>query len=131
MRFFFTDQNAKRVLAFSLMFVLLLLVATPIRSTIVIFLLMLYSFFYLVLNNSSESKENLGVWGWAVIAILVSFFIGRFGPFVLSGFSGRYISAGIHVAASVPIFLMVRKLINYNYLPSLEKFMFLGLSVGG
>src|SRR5690554_2045648 len=107
MKVIFTDSWARKYLLFSLLAVLVLLVATPVRSTVVIAVLMLYSLFYLYLNKKSGNNNNLDVWSWLVIIILSSYTVGRFGPFVISGFSGRYVSAGLHVAASIPIFLML------------------------
>lgn len=129
MRILFSNEYARIFLLISLFLILAVLAATPIRSTIFIALLTIYSLFYLYFNK--ELKEGLGVWSWLVIIILSSYFFGRFIPFVNSGFTGRYISAGLHVASSIPIFLMARNLINKECLGKLHFFIAVGLAVSG
>lgn len=129
MRNIFHKKNAKKVNLYSLWLIIFLLAATPIRSTVIVALLMLYSIFFLKYN--SKQRKELYTEDYLVIIILLSCLLGRIAPFILSGFSIRYLSAGFHIAASIPIFLMLKQLIDNNYLTLLKKYISTSLGVSG
>lgn len=127
MRSVFSQQSALRVNALGLLLVLLLLVATPVRSTVVIALLMLYGIGYLIAHRESLRLARLD---WCVVLLLGALLMGRIGPFVVGGGSARYLSDGLHMVASIPIYLMQRHVISVADLGQLRRWLEWGV-IGG
>ncbi|MFC7090482.1 O-antigen ligase family protein [Halomonas salifodinae] len=127
MRSVFSRQSALRVNAWGLLLVLLLLVATPVRSTGVIALLMLYGIGYLIAHRESLRLARLD---WWVVLLLSALLIGRIGPFMVGGYSARYLSDGLHMVASIPIYLMLRHAISVADLGQLRRWLEWGVSGG-
>ncbi|QJQ96024.1 MULTISPECIES: O-antigen ligase [Halomonadaceae] len=101
----FTPSVAAKLNGWVLFATLVILIATPISATALIAPLMLYATAYLIANRATLAPTRLD---WAVIALLLSYLIGRLAPFVMDDFTSRYISAPLHMAASIPIYLMLR-----------------------
>lgn len=105
MPYSFSSHHAARLNALALLATLALLIATPVPVTPFIGLMMLYAIAYLVTHRATLRLTHLD---WVVIALLLSYLVGRLPPFFLDDYSSRYLSAPLHVAASIPIYLMLR-----------------------
>jgi len=101
----FTRQGAATLHAWGLLLVLVLLVATPVRSTIVVGLLLIHSLGYLVVHRASLDVTPFDRW---VLLLLCAMLLGRLAPFVLGDFSARYLSSGLHMMATIPVYLTLR-----------------------
>ncbi|SER74976.1 O-antigen ligase [Vreelandella subterranea] len=101
----FAPERAAGLNLAALFLVLVLLIATPLRSHIVIALLLLYALSYLWVNRASLVFNRFDV---VVVALLASYAVSRLPVFVLDDFSSRYVSPGLHMAAVIPIYLMMR-----------------------
>ena len=104
----FTPQLAIRLNLIALFLILAVLIATPIRSQIFAALLMLYAIGYLVAHRATLQITRFD---WAVIGLLSLYVVSRLPVFVMSGYSARYLSPGLHMLAMVPIYLMLRHLL--------------------
>lgn len=101
----FTPRHAVTFNAVALLVTLLALIATPVSVSVFIALVLLYALAYLYHQRNSIKVDRLdGV----VIVLLLSYTAGRIAPFYLDDFSSRYLAAPLHVAASIPIYLMLR-----------------------
>lgn len=123
----FSPQRAAMLNAWGLFLVLALLVATPLRSTVVMALLMLYAIGFLIVNRQWVIFERFDA---IVVLLLCALLIGRVGPFVIGEFRGRYLSDGLHMAATVPIYLMLRMLWERNALASQANYLEWGVILG-
>lgn len=103
----FSPARAVTLNAWGLVLVLVLLLATPLRSSVVIALLMLYAIAFLIVNRRQLVFQRFDA---IVVLLLCALLIGRVGPFIVGEFRGRYLSDGLHMAASVPIYVMLRQL---------------------
>lgn len=101
----FSAPRAAQLNALALLATLIVLIATPVPATLFIGLIMLYSMAYLVAHRQTL---HLTRGDWLIMALLLSYLIGRLPPFMLDSFASRYLSAPLHVAASIPIYLMLR-----------------------
>jgi len=110
----------------SLLLVLVLLIATPVRSHAVVAVLMLYSIGYLIAHRRSLAVTRFD---WAVIGLLLAFLVSRLPLYYLDPQS-RYLAPGAHMAALVPIYLMLRHLVYPVDLRQMRQFMELGVVVG-
>lgn len=107
MKAFFSPASALNIYSGGVFLVLLLMAATPVRSTVIVAFLLVYSLIFLWKNKSQfNDVEQHRLYAWVIFG-LTACFIGRFVPFLMSGFTGRYISAGIHMLAVVPIFMVL------------------------
>ena len=104
----FAPQLAIRLNLIALFLILAVLIATPIRSQIFAALLMLYAIGYLVAHRATLQVTRFD---WAVIGLLSLYVVSRLPVFVMSGYSARYLSPGLHMLAMVPIYLMLRHLL--------------------
>lgn len=111
----------------ALFLVLVLLTATPIRSHIVVAFLLLYSVAYIVANPASRRLTHFD---WAVIALLLVYLLSRLPIFLLDVQESRYLSPGAHMAALVPIYLMLRHLITPSDLSAVRRYMEIGVVLG-
>jgi O-antigen ligase len=100
-----SPAHASRFNALALLATLLVLIATPVPVTVFIAIVMLYSLAYLIQHRRTLTLTRIDL---VVIAAMLSYLTGRIGPFILDDFSARYLSAPLHVAASIPIYLMLR-----------------------
>ncbi|MBD3896217.1 O-antigen ligase family protein [Halomonas sp. ML-15] len=110
----------------SLLLVLVLLIATPVRSHAVVAVLMLYSIGYLVVHRGSLVVTRFD---WAVIGLLLAFLLSRLPIYYLDPQS-RYLAPGAHMAALVPIYLMLRHLVYPVDERHFCRFMELGVIIG-
>src|SRR5690554_868651 len=69
---------------------------------------MLYAIGYLVAHRATLQVTHFD---WAVIGLLSLYVVSRLPVFVMSGYSARYLSPGLHMFAMVPIYLMLRHLL--------------------
>lgn len=107
MKDIFSSDSALKIYSGGSFLVLLLMAATPIRSTVVVALLLIYSLVFLWKNKGQFTDvEQHRLYAWVIFG-LAAYFIGRFAPFVMSGFSSRYISAGIHMLSVAPVFMVL------------------------
>ena len=104
----FAPQLAIRLNLIALFLILAVLIATPIRSQIFAALLLLYAIGYLVAHRATLQVTRFD---WAVIGLLSLYVVSRLPVFVMSGYSARYLSPGLHMLAMVPIYLMLRHLL--------------------
>lgn len=103
----FSEKQARRVYGFGLLLALVLMAATPVRSTVIVLLLLVYSLFFIGLSSGSfRTRERHYLYTWIIFG-LAACFLGRFTPFLMSGFSGRYISVGVHMLAVIPVFMLL------------------------
>lgn len=124
-------EVAKKIILTCLCLIIFLLTNSPVRSTVIIAFLMLYAIVFNILNTDDIKKIKLSKWDWYVIAILGACFVGRLPSFIASDFSARYVSAGLHIAASIPIFFLLKRLINHSYIISLHRVMAMSLAASG
>ncbi|MCH4565428.1 O-antigen ligase family protein [Halomonas sp. EGI 63088] len=101
----FSRERAVSLNAGALFLVLVLLIATPVRSHIVIALVMLYALAYLVVHRASLAVNRFD---WAVIGLISLYLVSQLPAFVLADFESRYLSAPLHMVASIPVYLMLR-----------------------
>ncbi len=101
----FGPATVTGLFAGALMLALLLLVASPVRNTVVIAPLMLYAIVYLRVQRASLTLTRGDRW---VLLMLSAYLLSQVPVFVLSGYSSRYLSPGLHMAAAIPIYLMLR-----------------------
>lgn len=92
----------------ALFLVLVLLIATPLRSHIVIAVLMLYAIGYLVAHRATLVMTRID---WLVIVLLSMLLLSRMPIFVMDDYASRYLSPGFHMVALIPIYLMLRHLV--------------------
>lgn len=92
----------------ALFLVLVLLIATPLRSHIVIAVLMLYAIGYLVAHRATLVMTKID---WLVIVLLSLLLLSRLPIFVIDDYASRYLSPGFHMVALIPIYLMLRHLV--------------------
>lgn len=123
----FSRDRALAINAWAVLMALALLVASPVRSTVVVALLMLYGVGYLVVHRHSLRVTTLD---WGVVLLLSALLIGRLGPFVAGGYASRYLSDGLHMAATVPIYLMLRHAVGPRDLASFRAFLEWGVVLG-
>ncbi|PAU79454.1 O-antigen ligase family protein [Halomonas salipaludis] len=110
----------------SLLLVLVLLIATPVRSHAVVAVLMLYAIGYLVAYRRSLTVTRFD---WVVIGLLGAFLLSRLPIYYLDPES-RYLAPGAHMVALVPIYLMLRHLVYPVDVRQLRQFMELGVIIG-
>ncbi|PMR73043.1 O-antigen ligase family protein [Billgrantia endophytica] len=127
MKELFGHERAVALNVWALLLVLALLIATPIRSHVVVALLMLYSIAYLVANRHTLRVTRFD---WAVIGLLSLFLLSRLPIFWLDEQQSRYLAPGAHMAALIPIYLMLRHLVYPVYLPDFRRYMEVGVIVG-
>ena len=123
----FSRDRALSINAWAMMIALVLLVATPVRSTVVVALLMLYGIAYLIANRHSFQMMALD---WWVVLLLSALLIGRIGPFVVGDYSSRYLSDGLHMVATIPIYLMLRHAVGQGDVLRFRAFLEWGLILG-
>lgn len=123
----FTRKRAILINQWALFLVLALLIATPIRSHAVVAVLLLYSIGYLVANRHTLSITQFD---WVVVALLLLFLLSRIPIFLLDEQQSRYLAPGAHMAALVPIYLMLRHLLIPGDLPSFRRYMEAGVVLG-
>jgi O-antigen ligase len=123
----FSRERALSINAWAMLIALVLLVATPVRSTVVVALLMLYGIAYLVANRHSFQMMALD---WWVVLLISALLIGRIGPFVVGGYSSRYLSDGLHMVATIPIYLTLRHAVGQGDVLRFRAFLEWGLILG-
>lgn len=104
----FARERALMVNQWALLLVLVMLIATPVRSHAVVAVLMLYAIGYLVANRATLAVTKFD---WAVVGLLSLLLLSRVPIFVIDDYSSRYLSPGFHMIAVVPIYLMLRHLL--------------------
>lgn len=109
----FQSRMAARLALAVLVLVVALLVATPLRVHVFIALLLLYSLAFVIVN-----RRQLVVTGADVLVMLVlcTYAIGHLPGFVMSGYSWRYLGTGLHHVALIPIYLMLRMVLDAGWL---------------
>lgn len=123
----FERKRALWVNQWALFLVLVLLIATPIRSHAVVAVLLLYSIGYLVVNRHTLT---ITPFDWVVVALLLLFLLSRLPIYFWADQESRYLAPGAHMAALVPIYLMLRHLLVPPDLPALRQYMEAGLVLG-
>lgn len=123
----FTRQGAATLHAWGLLLVLVLLVATPVRSTIVVGLLLIHAIGYLAVQRANLVVTSFDRW---VLLLLCAMLLGRLAPFVLSEFSARYLSSGLHMIATIPIYLTLRHALTVADMARYRAFLEWGLILG-
>lgn len=123
----FSPRLAVAVNLAALFLILAVLIATPIRSQIFAALLMLYAIGYLIAHRCTFYMTRLD---WVVITLLSLYMVSHLPVFVLSGYSSRYLSPGLHMMAMVPIYLMLRHLVGPLELPRFRTWLEGGVIVG-
>lgn len=118
---------ALQVNQWALLLVLVLLIATPIRSHAVVAVLLLYSIGYLVANRH---MLVITPFDWVVIALLLLFLLSRLPIYFWADQESRYLAPGAHMAALVPIYLMLRHLVTPVDLAGLRRYMEIGVVLG-
>ncbi|WP_355662386.1 O-antigen ligase family protein [Halomonas salifodinae] len=107
----FHPTRAVGLLAGALMLALILMVASPVRNTVVIAPLMLYAIGYLCIHRASLTLTRGDRW---VLLMLSAYLLSQLPVFVLSGYSSRYLSPGLHMAAAIPVYLMLRHTLRHS-----------------
>ncbi|APX92956.1 hypothetical protein BWR19_08440 [Halomonas sp. 1513] len=104
---------AARLALAVLVLVVALLVATPLRVHVFIALLLLYALAFVIVN-----RQQLEVTGTdkLVMLVLCSYAIGHLPGFVMSDYSWRYLAVGLHMVALIPIYLMLRMVLDEGWL---------------
>src|SRR5690625_1957044 len=124
---FFAPSFAFRLNQAALLLILVLLIATPVRSHVVIAALMLYSIGYLVAHRRTWAMSTFD---WLVVVILSSLLLARLPIFVMDDYTSRYLSPGFHMLALVPIYLMLRHLVTPENMRQLRGYMEWGVIIG-
>lgn len=109
----FERRIAARLALAVLVLVVALLVATPIRVHAFIGLLVLYALAFLIANRRQLVLTRAD---WLVMLALCAYAIGHLPGFIMSGFSSRYLSTGLHMMALIPIYLMLRAVLDEHWL---------------
>lgn len=122
----FSPYCAIKVNQWALLLVLILLIATPVRSHAVVALLMLYSIGYLVAHRGSLTVT---AFDWAVIGLLLLYLLSRI-PIYMIDAQSRYLAPGAHMAALLPIYLMLRHLVDPADVRDLRRYMEIGVILG-
>lgn len=123
----FTRKRAILINQWALFLVLALLIATPIRSHAVVAVLLLYSIGYLIANRHTLTVIPFD---WVVVVLLLLYLLSRIPIFLLDEQQSRYLAPGAHMAALVPIYLMLRHLLVLSDLPAFRRYMEVGLVLG-
>ncbi|MGY6563445.1 MAG: O-antigen ligase family protein [Halomonadaceae bacterium] len=123
----FAPKLAVRLNLIALFLILAVLIATPIRSQIFAALLMLYSIGYLIAQRATLHVTRFD---WAVVVMLSLYLVSHLPMFVLSDYSSRYLSPGLHMLAMVPVYLMLRHLVGPLELPRFRVWLEWGVIVG-
>ncbi|MGR4068071.1 O-antigen ligase family protein [Billgrantia sp. C5P2] len=123
----FMRERALLMNQWALLLVLVLLIATPVRSHAVVAVLLLYSVGYLTVNRHTLSMLPFD---WLVIGLLTLYLLSRLPIFLLDGQQSRYLAPGAHMAALVPIYLMLRHLLAPVDLPAFRQYMEVGVVLG-
>lgn len=127
MRELFGRQRALAINLWGLALVLVLLIATPVRSHVVVAVLMLYAVGYLVAHRASLAFTRLD---WMVVGLLSLMVLSRIPVFIIDDFASRYLSPGLHMAAVIPVYLMLRHLLWPVDVVSVRRFMEWGTIIG-
>lgn len=123
----FSRESALRVNLWGLVLVLVLLIATPIRSHGVVAVLMLYALGYLTVHRRTLEVSRLD---WAVVTILTLLTVSRLPVFAMGDFSFRYLSPGLHMVAVIPVYLMLRHLWGAEDLRRVRRYLEGGVILG-
>lgn len=123
----FLRERAVTINAWAILIALVLLVATPVRSTLVVAPLMLYGIGYLIANRHTLRVTLLD---WWVVVLLCALLVGRIGPYAVGDYSSRYLSDGLHMLATVPIYLMLRHAVGQDDVLRFRGFIEWGVIVG-
>lgn len=123
----FERERALMLNQWALLLVLVLLIATPLRSHVVIAALMLYGIGYLIAHRATLMVTKAD---WLVVLLLTSLLLARLPIFVMDDYASRYLAPGAHMAAVVPIYLMLRHLMHSVDLRDFRRFMEAGVVLG-
>src|SRR5690554_6703111 len=123
----FEGSTAARLSLVVLVAVLALLVAVPLRVHVFIALLMLYAIGFLIVNRHGlliERKDTV------VMVLLSLYALSHLPVFFMSGMSWRYLSPGLHMVAVIPVYLMLRTVVDEYWLGRFRTGLELGAVVG-
>ena len=123
----FEGSTAARLSLVVLVAVLALLVAVPLRVHVFIALLMLYAIGFLIVNRHGlliQRKDTV------VMVLLSLYALSHLPVFFMSGMSWRYLSPGLHMVAVIPVYLMLRTVVDEYWLGRFRTGLELGAVVG-
>ncbi|OUE44876.1 hypothetical protein BZY95_05050 [Billgrantia desiderata SP1] len=123
----FLHRQALVLNQWALLLVLVLLIATPIRSHAVVAVLLLYSIGYLIANRHTLTVTPFD---WVVVVLLLLYLLSRLPVYFWTDQESRYLAPGAHMAALVPIYLMLRHLVTPVDLAGLRRYMEIGVVLG-
>ncbi|NIC38805.1 O-antigen ligase family protein [Halomonas desiderata] len=123
----FLHRQALVLNQWALLLVLVLLIATPIRSHAVVAVLLLYSIGYLIANRHTLTVTPFD---WVVVVLLLLYLLSRLPVYFWTDQESRYLAPGAHMAALVPIHLMLRHLVTPVDLAGLRRYMEIGVVLG-
>lgn len=101
----FSHKTALQVTLAVTFLVFALLVSSPIRIHAFVALLLIYSVGFLIANRDRLVMTRQD---WLVVTLLSLYMLSHLPVFILSGYSTRYLSPGLHMMAIIPIYLMCR-----------------------
>lgn len=127
MRGVFLRRQAFVLNQWALLLVLVLLIATPVRSHAVVAVLLLYSIGYLIANRHTLA---ITTFDWVVVVLLLLYLFSRLPIYFWTDQESRYLAPGAHMAALVPIYLMLRHLVTPADLAGLRRYMEIGVVLG-